>query len=376
MNRSFFKYVFKTDNNGENLRMGDIIRLTKNELGGTVNAAKFALLGDPALQISIPKYRVNTLEINDQPADILTDTINPLSLVSVWGEIQSINGQKISDYNGVLSPTVFDKPTIANTLGNNGQTPFSYTVQNSILFKGNVSVKNGEFSYSFKVPKEINYKTGNGLIRYYSKNVSTDASGSFTALKLGGRPSILTSDLTGPTLRLFLNDENFVSGDPVSKAPLLLAFLEDDSGINTSGSGVGHDITVTIDENTDKMMILNDYFQTTQDSYKSGKVIFQLPDLSEGEHSLKFRVWDQANNSTQAEITFTVSSSLTIKNLKCYPNPVGEFTDILSQNTTDMEKRCLLISKSLRNRECSLMNWKQNPARQVFLINQSVGIQL
>ena len=343
MNRSFFKYVFEKDKGGNILRMGDIIRLAKSELGGTVNAAKFALLGDPALQISYPQYKVKTLEINNQPVEQLTDTLKPLSLVTVWGEIQNTKGEKINGYNGILFPTVFDKPTKAITLGNGGQTPFSYTVQNSILFKGNVSVKSGEFSYSFKVPKEINYRIGNGLIRYYSKDATSDAGGSFAALKLGGSPISTTNDLTGPTVKLFLDDENFKPRDQVSKAPLLIAYLQDESGINTSGGGIGHDIVVTIDNKADKMLVLNDYFQSVQDSYKNGKVLFQLSGLEDGEHTLKFKVWDLANNSTETEIRFTVASGLKIKNLTAFPNPVSVSTDIIAVHNRFGEKMTVEI---------------------------------
>jgi len=338
MNRSFFKYVFETDKEGNNLRLGDIIRLAKSELAGTVNSAKFALLGDPALQVSYPHFKVKTLEINDKPVEQLTDTINPLSVVSVWGEIQNIKGEKITGYNGILYPTVFDKPAEVSTLGNNGEAPFSYSVQNSVLFKGNATVKGGEFYYSFKIPKEISYRVGNGLIRYYSKEVNDDAGGSFTAFKLGGSPDATTSDVTGPTVRLYLDDENFVSGDNVSKSPLLIAYLEDESGINTSGSGIGHDITAITDNKTGQMLLLNDYFQSGKDSYKNGKVIFQLPDPGDGEHTLKFKVWDLANNSTETEIRFTVSSGLTISHLNSFPNPFSEFTDIIAGHNRFGEK--------------------------------------
>lgn len=338
MNKSFFKYVFQADKEGNNLRMGDIIRLAKSELGGSINAAKFGLLGDPALQISYPQYKVKTLEINDQPAEQLIDTIKPLSLVSVWGEIQDFKGGKITGFNGILYPTVFDKPLNISTLGNNGQTPFSYSVQNSVLFKGNVTVKGGEFSYFFKIPKEINYRIGNGLIRYYAKDAINDAGGSFTGFKLGGSPNTVADDMTGPAVKLFLDNENFISGDKVSKAPLLIAYLEDESGINTAGSGIGHDITATIDNQTDKMVVLNNYFQSGQDSYKSGKILFQLPNLEDGVHTLKFKVWDLANNATEVTITFTVISRLTIKKLTSFPNPVSEFTDIITEHNRFGEK--------------------------------------
>ena len=338
MNKSFFKYVFEKDSLGDNLRMGDVFRLAKSEMGGSINASKFGLMGDPALQMSYPKYKVKTLEINNQSVEQLNDTIKPLDLVSVWGEIQDLKGAKLTGYNGILYPNVYDKPTKASTLGNGGQTPFNYTIQNSILFKGNVTVKNGEFSYSFEIPKEINYQIGNGLIRNYSKNADSDANGSFTEFKLGGSPTTILSDVTGPSVKLFLDNENFKSGDKVSKGPLLLASLEDESGINTSGSAIGHDITVVIDNQADNMIVLNSYFQSGLDTYKNGKVIFQLPEMSDGEHLLKFKVWDLANNSTQIEIRFLVSSGLVIKKVITSPNPFNDFIDFIVEYNRYSEK--------------------------------------
>jgi hypothetical protein len=343
MNKSFFKYVFEKDKDGNDLRMGDIMRLAKHESGGSVNASKFSLLGDPALQISYPKYKVQTLEVNDQIVEQLTDTIKPLSVVSVWGEIQNTEGEKISGYNGILYPTVYDKPTMVSTLGNNGQTPFTYGLQNSILFKGNVTVRGGEFTFSFKVPKEIDYRIGNGLIRYYSKDGSIDANGSFTSLKLGGSPGSVSGDLAGPKIRLYLDDENFLPGDKVSKTPFLIVYLEDESGINTSGSGIGHDITAIIDNQSDNLVMLNDYFQSDQDSYKNGKVLFQLPPLADGEHTIKFKAWDLANNSTVVEVRFSVSAGLVIRNLTAFPNPFSEFTDIVAECNRFGEKLFIAI---------------------------------
>ena len=338
MNKNFFKYVFQTNSDGSYLRMGDIIRLAKSGLGGSDNAAKFALLGDPALRLSYPKHIVKTLEINNLPVEQWVDTLKPLSLVKVWGQVQDYSGGKVSGFNGILYPVVYDKTEIVSTLGNGGQLPFSYNLQNSVLFKGYVTVKNGEFSYSFKIPKEINYRMGNGMIRYYSKSAEVDANGSFTNLKLGGSPNTTAIDLTGPTAKVFLDNDKFIPYGQVSKAPLLIADLEDESGINTSGSGIGHDITAMLDDNMGQILDLNGYFQSSQDSYKAGKVIFQLPGLSDGRHTLKFKVWDLANNSTKTEIVFFVSSEPAITRLIAYPNPVKDFTDIKIEHNRYGEK--------------------------------------
>jgi len=181
------------------------------------------------------------------------------------------------------------------------------------------------------------------LIRYYAKADQDDAGGSFTALKLGGSPDVTASDLSGPDVRLFIDNENFVTGDKVSKSPILIAYLDDESGINSSGGGIGHDITATIDDKTDEILLLNDYFQSGKDSYKNGKVIYQIPDAEDGEHTLKFKVWDLANNSTEKEIRFSVSSVLAIRSLIAFPNPVSGYTDIVAEHNRFGEKLAIDI---------------------------------
>ncbi len=343
MNKSFFNNVFKKDKIGNNLCLGDIIRLAKNGIGQTMNSSKFGLIGDPAIRINAPAYNVNTLEINNQASEQLTDTLKPLSLVSVWGEIQNSIGEKLSGFTGHLYPTVYDKPVEVSTLGNNGQTPFNYKVQNSILFRGNATVKNGEFFYNFEVPKEINYRIGNGLIRNYSNDNQNDANGSVISLKFGGSPNLNSNDNTGPLIKLALDTKNFKGGDKVSKAPLLMVDLEDVSGINTTGSAVGHDITVIIDQQIDKLLVLNDYFQSGIDSYRSGNVIFQLPILTEGKHTLTFKVWDLANNSAEVEVQFRVSPNLVINQVLAYPNPFRDYTDFVAEYNRFSEKTIVEI---------------------------------
>jgi hypothetical protein len=44
-----------------------------------------------------------------------------------------------------------------------------------------------------------------------------------------------------------MNDETFVSGGYTKFITLLLAFLEDENGINTA-SGIGHDIVAILDD--------------------------------------------------------------------------------------------------------------------------------
>ena len=43
----------------------------------------------------------------------------------------------------------------------------------------------------------------------YSKDVITDANGCLTSFKLGGSPGTVINDLTGPKVKLFLDNNNF-----------------------------------------------------------------------------------------------------------------------------------------------------------------------
>ena len=332
INKSFFNHVFEQDQQGENLRMGDVIRLSKIDNGGTINARKFALLGDPALRLAYPQYHVATLQINGQPAEELSDTIRALDVIKVTGQVQDINGNKLNSFNGDLYPIVYDKQTTEQTLGNAGQTPFDYIVQNNVLYKGKVSVNNGSFTFSFVVPKDINYRVDKGMIRYYATNGSVDGHGYYNQFNIGGTAPGSVTDVTGPDIKVYLDNENFRSGDQTGKNPLLMVSLADETGINTSGTGIGHDLTATLDGDEQNLIVLNDLFQSDLNSYNSGTVNYQFSNLSDGVHTLKIKAWDVLNNSSEKEVEFKVNSGLKISRVYNYPNPVTDETHFVFEH--------------------------------------------
>jgi hypothetical protein len=324
INRKFFDNVFEDDEAGENLRLGDIIRLAKIESGGGVNSRKFALLGDPALALNYPQYNVKTTYINDVAANLFGDTIRALETIEIIGEVQDNNGDKLEQFSGDLFAVVNDKSTIESTLGNDG-VPFEYVGRGNTIFIGNVTVENGDFSLSFIVPKDIDYSVGAGEIRYYANNLNEDAHG-YHSFQMGGSSDNSIFDSDGPEIELFLENENFISGDRTHENPLMIAYVSDVTGINTTSAGIGHDVTLVINNNEEQSLILNDFFRYDTDSYKEGKIYYQLSEIPEGEHSLRLKVWDVLNNSSFAEIEFVVVSELTLDNLVNFPNPMKEET--------------------------------------------------
>jgi hypothetical protein len=324
LNSKFFNYVFERDQDGNVFRLGDVMRLAKAASNTGTNKRNFTLLADPALRLSIPRYKVLTETINGKSAAELNDTIRSLSKVTVSGYIADYAGNKLDDFNGEIIPMVYDKAVNMETLGNGGEKPMEYTMQSNVIFKGLATVKNGVFEYSFFVPKDISFKTGQGKILYYADNGQIDANGVYNGFNIGGTSGNVLSDSDGPEVKLYLNSTNFKDNDKVSSNSVLLAYVSDATGINTVGTGIGHDITAVLDDDYSNTIVLNDYFQYNKDSYTSGTIVYPLTGLAEGVHRLRVKVWDVLNNSTEVEISFVVKDDFRVTLHDCYPNPVTD----------------------------------------------------
>ncbi|MCZ2338552.1 MAG: hypothetical protein LC127_10190, partial [Chitinophagales bacterium] len=157
-----------------------------------------------------------------------TDTLRASQSVTIKGHIADIAGNIMSDFNGVLYTTVFDKPSQLMTQANDPQAQsFSFTLQKNVLFKGKSTVQNGLFELSFKVPLDINYMMGAGKISYYAQNELFDAHGYYDNFRVGGSEEHCDDDFNGPELQLFLNDTNFVDGGICHSNPDLLVLAHD-----------------------------------------------------------------------------------------------------------------------------------------------------
>ncbi len=325
LSRSFYNHVFERGENDEPYRLGDVMRLAKINISNSTNKRNFSLLADPALRLSYPKYEVVTSTINNQDATSAPDTIGALQKITVSGYVADYEGKKIEGFTGQIIPTVYDKAIETETLGNAGGTPMKFEVQENVLYKGVASVDNGEFSFSFVVPKDISYNLGNGKIIYYADNGDTDANGVFENFIIGGTDNQI-ADSQGPDIKMYMDSKDFVPGGKTSTSPTLLAYLSDENGINTTGTGIGHDITAVLDGDYSNVYVLNDYYQSDIDDYTSGALEYQLAGLSAGAHTLTLRAWDVANNSSEAEIQFVVSGELQITGVSNYPNPMQNYT--------------------------------------------------
>ncbi|MEQ8907640.1 MAG: type IX secretion system sortase PorU [Vicingaceae bacterium] len=334
LNFDFYEAVFKRNNDGNFKRLGDVFMRTKNDNAGSSNARNFSLLGDPSMKIAIPQHETVTTHLNGKPI-AQSDTLKALSKITISGYVTDYQGNKLNGFNGTIYPTVFDKERTVKVLNNDGgSNNWDFEQRDSRIFKGRASVTNGDFSFTFIVPKDIVYDFGRGRITYYFENGQEDGNGFSQNIIVGGSNDSAFTDQQGPEIELFLNDESFVYGGITDSKPVLIANLYDDLGVNTAGSGIGHDLVAEIDGDSKNTFVLNDYYQAKTDNYQEGVIRFPMEGLSEGKHTLRLKAWDVANNSSEKTIEFTVTEDkeIEIQNLVNYPNPFTTNTEFIFQH--------------------------------------------
>jgi len=329
MNRNYLQTALQPKPDGTYPSLGEAVKLAKNLTYQTqtdiTNNRKFTLLGDPALTLAFPKYRVQTTTINGAAVGVLPDTLKALQKYRIGGSVSDAQGNTLTGFNGTLYTTVYDKAqTIATKANDADSYQQNFQVQRNALFKGKANVVNGVFSFDFVVPQDINYQPGNGRMLYYADNGLLDANGSFNGFLVGGSQGV-SSDQTGPVVKAYLNDTTFLNGSVVPPSSLLLLQLSDSSGINIAGEGIGHDLTAVVDgKNT---YVLNRFFESDLDSYQHGKLSFRLPDMEEGNHIIVIKAWDVANNSTTVTLVCRVKKEgINIYHIMNYPNPFSGHT--------------------------------------------------
>lgn len=310
------------------LTIGDALRLAKNT---TSVSHSFVLLGDPALKLSLPENEVTVKEINGEevtPGEC--DSAEVLSKVTVKGEVKDGDGVKLTNFNGTLFTTVYDRPTSTQTQANdNDGTEVHFTQQNSIIYRGRTEVRDGEYEYSFVIPRDVSSRYAKVKLSHFAKSDDERcASGSYGNLMVGGFNQ--EADLTEcrPQIDLYINDSTFHDGGITDENPTIYARLSDKVGINAVGSGIGHNITAVLDGNANSEITLNDFYETDLADSRCGRVVYGLSNLTPGMHTLTLKAWNIYNYSNTATITFCVHSddSITVGRCYAYPNPARTST--------------------------------------------------
>ena len=179
------------------------------------------------------------------------------------------------------------------------------------------SVVNGEFTVQISIPSEINAPSAYdnytpAMINFYaSSNDGIEANGNNEQFYIYGYEDNVVTDTIGPEIEmLVLNTESFKNGDDINESPLVMAKVTDENGINLSNSGIGHQMTITLDDKTTYSDVSSYYTPDFATNGNSGHINYSLNNLSEGKHTLKLKVWDTFNNSSEKFIEFNVVKGL------------------------------------------------------------------
>jgi hypothetical protein len=330
------KRVFNRYPDGQAFEFGELSRRTKNAASASSsNKRSFTLIGDPALRLALPRYRIVTDSINGLDPSIQMDTLRALSKARIKGHIEDYDGNVLNTWNGVLTPTIFDKSKLQSTLEQDEESPLiQFEQQTNKIYRGQSSIINGYFDFEFIVPKDIALNMDFGKISYYGHNGVFDAQGFDTSFYVGGIDPNGVQDSQGPEISLFMNQEGFVNGSITDENPVLLAKIEDENGVNTVGNGIGHDIVAILDGQTAQPFVLNDFYTANLNSYQAGEVRYQFKDLAPGKHTLALKVWDVNNNSNMAQIEFVVQQkeTPTLEHVLNYPNPFTTRTEFMFEH--------------------------------------------
>ena len=321
INKAFMTHLLSRPEDGTPITVGEALRRAKVDMVSSIttardsiNNAHYVLLGDPALRIRTPYYKTVVDTFNGKDVNSANDTIKAGSVIKVTGHIEDNEGKLADHFNGKISTNVYDNiETITCTIyDTDTEVPFTYNDRTKTIYSGADSVKNGRFEFAFPVPVDINYSNESGRIDIYAINDSNtvEAQGRFENFKVGGTYELASNDTIGPEITIYLNSEDFKDGDLVNETPVLIAYLHDDSGINTTGSGIGHDIMAIVDNKETLTMSLNSYYVSNTGDYTRGSISYLMPQMEIGDHTLLFRAWDVMNNPSTREVHFTVEEGL------------------------------------------------------------------
>jgi hypothetical protein len=317
----------------DSLSIGEALFIAKLLRQPNGNDRRFILFGDPITRLASPRLKAELTHV-------YPDTIAALSLARVEGEVRNDSGVIVSDFNGTVRILAYDSQRSKTHTMPGGEKVY-YDLPGLIIFKGDAQVEGGSFQANFVVPKDISYGGNSGRISVYLEGLSQDGAGVRDSLVIAGSDTTVI-DTVGPQITVSFDDrESFVDGETVSPNSILNMFIFDENGINITGE-VGHGITLLVDRDFQKETELTERFQYDLGSYQRGSLAYQLPGLSDGDHDLVIKAWDNANNSSVKQLNLKVSrqAGLQITEVMNYPNPFSDVTNFyyrLSQDADQVE---------------------------------------
>ena len=333
INNEFYLNLLTRDSLNQIPTLGRAYLLTKLDYhsnGNQNNDLKFHLFGDPTLRLLAPDFPAKIDSINGNNVSKKVQ-IKALSNVKIDGTVKKTDGNTDNNFNGEAVITAYDSQksvylTEARTY---------MTVQGGVIYKGRSSVTNGTYSTSFIVPKDISYENKTGKIVGYIYNSDNDALCYSDSIIVGGTDNTAMNDGKGPNIDISFDNaftENSYLVNPDCK---LIVKLKDETGLNTTGTGIGHTLSGILNGNENSPIDFTNYFVGDLNANgKSGYIQYNFYGLDEGDYTIKVNAWDVFNNYSSSEKDFTVvnGNALVLRDVVNYPNPFKSNTTFTFQH--------------------------------------------
>ena len=342
MGKCLSNIMYRRDDDGKPLRFGDIARIAKADNTNFSNNSalpsalslniRMLLFGDPALRLALPEGNVKTMQINGKQAGVDDIEIHAMSMVNVEGEIDTYDGQLDTQFNGELWVRLFDKKITMkvpySSKESNGMRTVKY--HKDVIYKGKATVRNGKFTLSFQVPKDINLEYAAPRFSYYAYDSirGVDAIGYFDELVLGGVDPSMVADNEGPNINFYWDKPSFTNGDVVQPFGTLYADLYDAQGIYHYDFSLGRNIMLNSNASGYDNKMLNDYYEPVVDDFRRGRVTLPVSDLAPGTYTFSLKAWDMQDNPSEASLWLVVGEEpdVFLAQVRNYPNPFSEET--------------------------------------------------
>jgi hypothetical protein len=337
LGKSLSNQLYRRDEEGRPMRIGDIVRIAKaDNLNFSNNSSvslniRHVLFGDPALRIAIPEGKVKTLKVNGLNTETEGISIHAMSMVTVEGEITDYQGQPDAMFNGELWVRLFDRKAVMQVEYDKGETGIkTVKCHKDELYRGKATVRNGRFSLSFQMPKDINLDDGAPRFSYYAYDSirNVDAMGYYDDLTLGGIDPAMAPDNEGPSVSFYWNAPSFANGDVVESDGTLYADLYDAQGIYHYDFSIGRNIMLGSNAAEYDNMVLNDWFEPATDDYRRGQIALPVKGLVPGTYDFKLKVWDTQDNCSESSLWLVVGedADIFLAQVRNFPNPFSEET--------------------------------------------------
>ncbi|MDR0927531.1 MAG: type IX secretion system sortase PorU [Ignavibacteria bacterium] len=318
-------FVSIKNSDGKYYTLGEASKRAKSVGGTSSEFFMYNLLGDPCVRLLFPDINIDIDSIDrvDAKQKSVVD-VQAMSKIQVKGKITNNDGSVATDFNGNVN-IVLNEPLENTKVVDPYGTEFKFITNGATLNSSNYSVKDGYFVAEFIIPSDITFSKENSILYLYAASDDNRyAKGMNNNLHINGISDALVNDYTGPEITIKFDKESFVNGDMVSKNPLLMVALWDETAINTTGLGIGHKIEAWIDENPNPIDLTLSYTSSLTDP-RGGNIIKTLYSIAAGSHIIRIRAWDIFNNYTDGYASFTIPSDKEegIFSAILYPNPAS-----------------------------------------------------